>query len=77
MSRQRPFLETYPQFSVYDINGYSEYRIENWHLSRDGRDVKVINHALGNLEDAFVVSFNAFVYWTVRTVNLPRRFPET
>jgi hypothetical protein len=36
MRRVRPIPDTHPQFSVLDLPGYREYRVENWHLARDG-----------------------------------------
>lgn len=36
MKRIRPIPDTHPQFSVLDLPGYREYRVENWHLARDG-----------------------------------------
>ena len=36
MRRIRPIPDTHPQFSVLDLPGYREYRVENWHLARDG-----------------------------------------
>jgi len=36
MKRIHPIPDTHPQFSVLDLPGYREYRVENWHLARDG-----------------------------------------
>ncbi|KAH0583992.1 hypothetical protein H2248_009573 [Termitomyces sp. 'cryptogamus'] len=63
MRRQCPFPKTYPQLTVYNIAGYSEYRIENWRLSHDGKGSKVTGTALVSVQDAILVMLNAFIYW--------------
>ncbi|TFK42693.1 hypothetical protein BDQ12DRAFT_676642 [Crucibulum laeve] len=36
MQHQCPLPDSYPQFSVLDLPGYREYRVENWRLAKDG-----------------------------------------
>ncbi|KAG5727621.1 hypothetical protein E4T56_gene12308 [Termitomyces sp. T112] len=68
MRRQCPFPKTYPQLTVYNIAGYSEYRIENWRLSHDGKGSKVTGTALVSVQDAILVMLNAFIYWRFRII---------
>jgi len=42
----QPLANTNPEFSVLDFPGFREYRVENWHLSRDGCQ-RVIRGATG------------------------------
>jgi len=45
MQRSQP-LATNPEFTVLDWPGFREYRVENWHLARDGSN-KVVRGAAG------------------------------
>lgn len=46
MQRTRPLPNTNPEFSVLECPGYREYRVENWHLARDGSG-RVVRGTLG------------------------------
>jgi phosphatidylinositol N-acetylglucosaminyltransferase subunit H len=46
MQRSRPLATTNPEFSVLEWPGFREYRVENWHLARDGSQ-RVIKGATG------------------------------
>lgn len=46
MTSHRPLDKTNPEFSTRVFPGYCEYRIENWHLARDGSG-QVINGTSG------------------------------
>ncbi|KAJ3735438.1 hypothetical protein DFJ43DRAFT_991260 [Lentinula guzmanii] len=43
MQRLRP-LQTNPEFSILHTDSFHEYRVENWHLARDGSGT-VVRHA--------------------------------
>ncbi|KAJ3827273.1 hypothetical protein F5878DRAFT_537480 [Lentinula raphanica] len=43
MQRLQP-LQTHPEFSIFHTGSSHEYRVENWHLARNGSGV-VIRHA--------------------------------
>ncbi|KIJ59198.1 hypothetical protein HYDPIDRAFT_101125 [Hydnomerulius pinastri MD-312] len=36
MRQTRPLLDLHPEFSVIEWPGFSEYRVENWRLARNG-----------------------------------------
>ncbi|TFK76558.1 hypothetical protein BDN72DRAFT_923582 [Pluteus cervinus] len=62
MKQSRPLPVTHPEYSVLEFPGYYEYRIENWHLARDGSG-RVIRGARGlSLMDAFVVGLLAILW---------------
>ncbi|EGN95382.1 hypothetical protein SERLA73DRAFT_186323 [Serpula lacrymans var. lacrymans S7.3] len=44
MRRTCPLPDTHPEFSIIEWPGFWEYRVENWHLARDGSG-RVINGA--------------------------------
>jgi len=46
MQRSKPLAATNPEFTVLDWPGFREYRVENWHLARDGSN-RVIRGATG------------------------------
>jgi len=46
MQRSRPLANTNPELFVLDFPGFREYRVENWHLARDGSQ-RIIKGATG------------------------------
>jgi phosphatidylinositol glycan class H protein len=56
MQRFRPLPDTYPEFSVLERPNFREYRVENWHLSRDGSKKTIrMTSGLGWKDAVFIV----------------------
>jgi phosphatidylinositol N-acetylglucosaminyltransferase subunit H len=36
MQRRRLLPDTHPELTVLELPGFCEYRVENWHIARDG-----------------------------------------
>lgn len=36
MQHARPLLQVHPEFSIRRCPSYTEYRVENWRIARDG-----------------------------------------
>jgi len=46
MQRRRLLPDTHPELTVLELPGFCEYRVENWHLARDGSG-RVVNGTSG------------------------------
>jgi len=55
MQRSRPLASTHPEFSVLYFPGFLEYRVENWHLSRDGSQ-RIVRYVTGFTWEFAIVS---------------------
>jgi len=75
MKRFCPLPDTHPEFSVLDDIASREYRVENWHLARDGsgKVIQGISRFAGF--DAFALAVLAVLWWQVlyRRLGLYRR----
>jgi len=63
MQHSRPLANTNPEFSVLDFPGFREYRVENWHLSRDGNQ-SVIRGATGLTWKVAIMPIVLGLIWT-------------
>ncbi|TFK54966.1 hypothetical protein OE88DRAFT_1653552 [Heliocybe sulcata] len=59
----RPLPSTHPEFTVHDNLGYCEYRVENWHLKRDGSGRVVEGYSRLSWKDALLSALFA-VMWS-------------
>ena len=65
MKRFCPLPDTHPEFSILDDIACREYRVENWHLARDGsgKVIRGISRFTGF--DAFALAVIAVLWWQV------------
>ena len=62
MKRSQPLPDTHPEFSVLEYPNFREYRVENWHLARDGSG-RVIRHTSAwGWRDIFAAAILSFIW---------------
>jgi len=62
MKRSRPLPDTHPEYTLLQFPGHYEFRVENWHLSRDGSGTMIQGAKGLSLPDAFLVLALA-IFW--------------
>ena len=70
MQGTRP-LQDHPEFSVREYQGCTEYRVENWRISRDGSCKVLKNHGWSWVDP--VIPLLTAVLWQAVRVHLVRR----
>jgi phosphatidylinositol glycan class H protein len=63
MQRSQPLAITHPEFFVLQWPGFREYRVENWHLARDGSQ-RVVKGTTGLDWKVAVVTVVLGLLWT-------------
>ncbi|EPQ58195.1 hypothetical protein GLOTRDRAFT_72347 [Gloeophyllum trabeum ATCC 11539] len=71
-SWRQPLPLTNPEFTVHEWPGYCEYRVENWHLARDGSGRVVEGYRALSWKDA-VFSVIIAVLWPLFRASLRAR----
>jgi len=61
-SSRRPLLSTHPEFIVHEDLGFCEYKVENWHLKRDGSGQIVEGYSRLSRKDAVLSALFAMLW---------------
>ncbi|KAF9218242.1 hypothetical protein BS17DRAFT_804875 [Gyrodon lividus] len=62
MRQTRPLPDTHPEFSIIEWPGFCEYRVENWHLARNGSGSIVHGATAWSWLDPCIPVFLSFVW---------------
>lgn len=66
MKHLQPLSDTNPEFSLITFPGFCEYRVENWHLSRDGRQKTISGTSSLAWKDAVALAAIAVLWRKAR-----------